>query len=783
MLLNYIKIALRVLIRQRGYSLINISGLAIGIASFILISMWIVNESSYDQFHEKKERIFRVNTMTDKYGLATTSSWRLGQALVEKYPDIVQYTRFWPWNRSLVKYEDKVFDEIQLSLADPSFFTIFSFPFIYGNPEYALKDKNSVVLTEEIAQIYFGDTNPIGKLLFVQLYEKVFKVTGVIRNIPTTSSIQFDIIARVDLMPQQRLDSWEFTGYTFVLLHETANPETVNKKIVSFYRDHVIADSKYYPLLQPLSKIHLYERGTAGLIKQIYLFSTVAILILLIACINFMNLSTARASKRTIEVGVRKVLGAYRKQLIHQFIEESVLTAFISLFLGLLLIEIVLPHFNSIANTKLNLFSEEILKKILLLSAITFLAGLFAGSYPALYLSSFNPIKVLKGSGLIKGRGKMFRKVLIVFQFTISIALIICTMIIHEQLNFIKSKDLGLKRDLIITLRNNLSLNNQYESYKNQLLEGARVENVTASASNPFDIGQWIDVNWEGHIEQEEIPMQYTMVDYDYFQTFAMNFIEGRPFSKEFSSDASEACIINQTAVNMMGLAFPIGAELYFNHPAFEESFKKVKIIGVVDDFHYRPLHKKIGPFIFRMYKPWHAYIYIKIKPGDLRASLKHIEHITKKFAPEYPFRYEFLNDRYDKIYSSEIRMGKVFNLFAILAILISCLGLFGLASYSIEQRTKEIGIRKVLGASIAVIVTMLSREFTKWIIVANLFAWPVAGYFMYKWLDNFAYRVSLSWWTFIAASALVLAIALFTISYQAYKSARSNPVEALRYE
>jgi putative ABC transport system permease protein len=277
--------------------------------------------------------------------------------------------------------------------------------------------------------------------------------------------------------------------------------------------------------------------------------------------------------------------------------------------------------------------------------------------------------------------------------------------------------------------------------------------------------------------------MQYTMVDYDYFQTFAMNFLEGRAFAREFSSDATEACIINQTAANIMGLVVPIGAEVYFNHPAFEESFKKVKIIGVVDDFHYRPLHKKIGPFIFRMYKPWHAYIFLKIQPGDLRASLNHIEQVTKKFAPEYPFRYEFLNDRYNKIYSSEIRLGKVFNLFALLAILISCLGLFGLASYSIEQRTKEIGIRRVLGASISGIVTMLSREFSKWVILANLFAWPVAGYFMYKWLDNFAYRITLSWLTFIGAAALTLAISLFTICYQAYKSARSNPVEALRYE
>lgn len=783
MLLNYFKTAVRHINRQRGYSFINISGLAIGIAVFTLISLWVFDEISFDRFHAKKDRIFRANSITKEYGLVTSSSWRLGKELQSNYPEIETFSRYRPWGTSLVEYKDKVFNELNFRLADPDFFKIFSFEFIYGDAKNALAHKNSIVLTNITAKRYFGDENPLGKSLFVRKYNADFKVSGVIKNIPLNSTIQFDLLARVDLMPKQRLESWEFTGYTYILLKENANVERVNRKIADFYREYVSEESEASPVLQPFTEIHLYEQGKPGIIKQVYMFSVIAVFILLIACINFMNISTARSAQRTREIGMRKVVGARRNQLISQFLGESILVSIIAMIIALFLVELLLPYFNQFTAKQLTLFSSDIVSKMLFLIGVILFCGLVSGIYPALYLSSFRPKHILKGDYGFLGNRQSFRSSLSIIQFTIAIGLIVCTIVIHNQLHFIQNKDLGMNRELVIGLPNNQDLNKSFESFKGELLKDADIISVTASATNPFDVGQYISINWEGHYEQDELPLPYTMVDYDYFETFEMHIVEGRGFSEMYPSDENNACLVNQSAVKAMGIDSPVGTEVYFNHPAFEESFKKVKIIGVVEDFHHSPLNKAIKPFIFRMYKPWHSFVFIKIAPGKMKESLAFIETTSKAFSPDYPFHFMFLDQVYNNIYKTENMLGKLFNILAVLAILISCLGLYGLAAYTTEQRTKEIGIRKVLGASVINLIGMLTKEFSRWVIIANVIAWPVAWYFMNRWLNNFVYHTQIGWWVFILAGGTALLIALLTISWQAIRTALANPAKSLRYE
>ncbi len=780
---NYIKITLRNLACQKGYALINILGLAIGIACFILIALWVFDELSYDQFHEKKDRIFRVNTIAPNHGMVTSSSLRLGPTMKHAYPEIENYTRIVPWARSLMKYKDKAFDEWNIALVDSSFFSIVTFPFIKGEPKTALTDRYSIVITEATAERYFGSEEPIGKMVYSREFDRNFKVTGVIKNVPKNSTIQFNIAARIDLMPQQRLDSWEFTGYTCLLLSENIQPQDFNKKIAGFYSQYADSTFESVPVLQQATKIHLYADGTPGLIKLVYILSIIAVFILLIACVNFMNLSTARAARYAKQVAVRKVVGAARKQLIIQFLGESIIVAFISLLVALLMVEIILPGFNNITNKEISLLSSNTTTMLLFLVGVTFITGIIAGSYPALFLSSFQPARVLKENRVPETRSKLFRNGLTIFQFTISIVLMSSILVMRDQLHFLQTKDIGINRDFVVRIANNQDLNEKFDSYKYEILKNPSIESMTSTQNQPIDVDNYIEVNWEGHFNEPEIPMAYTTVGYDFFKVFDMKFVQGRPFSRDFPTDETEACIINETALRLMQLDSPIGKKVYFNHPAFPESLKHVNIIGVVKDHHYRSLHEGIGPFIIRMYQPYQFFIYFKLKPENMNATIEHIKKVTHQFAPDFPFHFAFLDDTYNRLYEIENRMEKIYQAFAFLAIFISCLGLLGLASFIIEQRTKEIGIRKVLGASIAGILQLLNREFIRWIIVANIIAIPIAYFTLNSWLQNFAYRITISWWTFILAGILALVIALITVSFQSIRAALSNPVESLRYE
>ncbi len=780
---NYVKIAIRNLVGEKLYSFINLLGLSIGIACFLIISLWVFDELSFDRFHENKDRIYRVNTMTKNMGYVTSSSWRLGPALKEAYPEIESYTRLWPWARSLVTYQDKKFDETNFYLADPSFFNMFTFTYIHGSPESALRTKFSVVLTKETALRYFEDDNPIGKTIFIRGYDHEFTVSGVVDNHPANSSIQFDLIGRVDLMPRQRLDSWEFTGYTYVMVKDNSNIDAINQKISGFYKKYVNSETESYPTLQPMTKVHLYENGAPGMIKLVRYFSLIAVFILLLACINFMNLKTAKATKRSIEVGVRKVVGAQRRQIIFQFLSETILLSFISLVLGIIIVELILPFFNQLTMKHLQLFSGNIGNTIIFLAIITLMTGIISGMYPALYLSSILPVKMLKGRSLSSEFGNKVRKVLTIFQFIISIGLIICVLIWQQQLDFVKNKDIGINKEFVINLISNQDLISKFDSYRNELQKNQNILSVTSAASTPFNIGSFIDVNWEGHFDMDPVTMPYNMVEYDFFQTFDMKLVSGRSFDRKITTDKTESCIINETAAALMGFDDPVGKQIYFDHPAFEEPYKQVRIIGVVKDFHAHSLRDEIAPSIFRMHDPYLSFIYIKILPQEIPAVIKFVKKTTETFAPEYPFRFEFMDNTYDRLYELEIRMGKLINMFTLIAILISCLGLFGLASYTIEKRTKEIGIRKVLGASSSKITSMLSVEFLKWVIIANLVAWPIAWYVMRQWLNNFVYHIEIDLRVFVFAGLIAMIFAILIVIIQSTKAAIRNPAEALRYE
>lgn len=784
MLRSYLKIAIRQLIRQKGYSFINVMGLTIGMACFILIGLWVKDELSFDRFHENKDRIYRIlNKMSDG-SFSPNPTYALAPALKDQHPDVEEFSRVWFQASSLVKYGEKSFIEDNISMADPGFFRMFSFPFIMGDPETALAERDAIVLTENAAQRYFGNENPIGKVLHLYSQNADLRVTGVIEDIPGNSHFQFDFMIRVEFLGEDRLARWEeWTGPSYILLRPNVSADAFAAKIKDIYKQHLNPLVTYSPVLQPLTRVYLYQLGVAGRVKQVYLFSLIAAFILLMACINFMNLTTARSAKRAKEVGMRKVIGAVRPQIIRQYLGEACVVAFLALVLALALVELVLPQFNLATGKTLVLLSQANFSLILTLIMITVATGILAGSYPALFLSSFQPTHTLKSQAKVGNKGSGIRRILIVFQFAISVALIVCTFVVSQQLHFIQTQDLGLNRENVVITGNNQALGMRFDSFRSELSSKPGIRSVTCAAQGPTWVGESIQMDWEGNPSDVMMPIDYTVVDFDFFETFEMEIIQGRGFSKAFPTDMKEACVISETVAKRMGLENPIGTSVYMDHPAWKESFRNARIIGIVKDFHAHTFHNAIRPFVFRMYRPWHQYIFVKVEEGQIPAALANIESVFKSFAPNYPFRYLFYNEAYNRQYMSERQLGRLFNAFALLSIFISCLGLFGLASYTVEQKTKEIGIRKVLGASVPGILALTAKEFIRWILMANLFAWPVAYFVMSFWLQEFAYKVALGPLIFFIAAGLTIFIAFLTVSYQSLKVALANPVDSLRYE
>ena len=799
MLINYIKIALRNLKRHKGYTFINIAGLAIGMACCILIILYIYSELNYDRYHENADRIYRLGTNFDvgkAHAKTAVSNHPICPTLSRDYPEVLNAARIRPYmQRTLVEYKEKQFFEEKIFYADNSVFDVFSFPMIRGDHKSALVTAYSLVITEDVAKKYFADEDPIGKILRLN-NDSDFTVTGIIKNVPPNSHFTFDMLCSFETLyqhnPEQR-ERWmgDFNNYTYLLLQENYDFRELEQKFPPLIDKHIgrilkPLGGKVEFFLQPLTSIHLHSNLVGEIsgnsdIAYIYIFAAIALFILLIACINFMNLSTARSAKRAKEVGIRKVLGSYRGQLIRQFLSESITYSFLAFFIALTLVQLALPLFRSLSGTTLNFQFAEISWLIPCLIGFVFLVGLVAGSYPAFFLSAFRPVRVLKGHSKAGTANSRFRSVLVVLQFAISIVLIAGTSVIMNQLHYMKERRLGFNKEHVVVLPiMEGSIMQSIETIKKELKSHNGVVSVAASSNVPgHGTSRQNAFLPEGFELNESQMMGAISIDHNFIPTFDMEVVAGRNFSPGFVTDSSKSVLINDTAAQEFGWDDPVGktiTELTGN------GITKT-VIGVVRDFHVESLHKKIEPLYIENEPSGFDYISIRIRPRNISGTMDFLRKKWKEFDSTGTFDYVFLDESFDSQYRAEERLSTIFSYFTLFAIFIACLGLFGLASFTAEQRTKEIGIRKVLGASVYGIVILLSKEFAKWVLIANIIAWPVAYYAMNKWLQDFAYRINMGVWIFILAGVLTLIIALLTVSYQAVKAALSNPVEALRYE
>jgi putative ABC transport system permease protein len=751
---------------------------------------WVQDELSYDKFHKNHQNIYRlveVWRMSDgtDYPLARTP-YPLGPELKKNYPEIIESIHFNMYREYLVRYKDHIYYEKRLGFADSPFFQVFSFPLIKGNTEKVLSDLSSIVLSESMAKKYFGNEDPIGKSLTID-NKHDFTVSGVMKNVPRNSHIQFDFIANFEfLIAQGWSKDWDDHMYTtYVQLTPDTDLEAFGAKIKNFINENEYDDTRVEVSIQSLEDIHLrshFDHDFGGFSEQravyVYIFSIIAVIVLLIACINFMNLATARSAIRAKEIGVRKVAGAFRNQIIKQFIGESVFVSFCALFFALILMYVFLPEFNALAGKSFNIKMLTNGPMLFSLFAITLLTGLFAGSYPAFYLSSFRPHYVLKGIVRSGRKGRAFRRTLVIIQFALSVILLMGTFVVSDQLSYLHNKNLGIKKENIIYFRNRGALHDDYNAFKFELMKHHDIESVALSSDIPLHMGGTTGVDWEGKNEDYQVSWAQMSVDYDYIKTFGLEIIQGREFSQEMSTDTKSAYIINQTGAEIIGFENPIDKKF-----AVWENWGN--IIGVVRDFHVRSLHEKIKPVLIHMDSERYSlnYSFIKTNTDNIASVIQYIKKLYQQMNPNYPFQFHFLDAEYEAIYLSEERTAKLFAYFSIIAIFISCLGLFGLSSFITEQRTKEIGIRKILGANVSLITFRLLKDFSRWVFAAIVIAWPIGYYVMNQWLQNFAYRINFSWRILILSGAVTLLIAVATVSYRSIKAATANPVDSLRYE
>jgi putative ABC transport system permease protein len=770
---NYLKVAVRNIVRHKGYSFINISGLAVGMACFILIVLWVRDELSYDKFHLNADRLCLV-TDYEKYADGDELTFsvnppELAPTLISEYPEIVDAARYRPMGEMIVRSGGNSFSEDGLTFADPSFLSMFSFPFLKGESDQALSSPNSVVITEKAAAKYFGDENPIGSTLEVDDRAHL-TVTGIIQNVPSNSHLQFDLVAPFETVKEFGLETegWgQFAHRTYVLLAENADLTRLSEKIAGTIKGHD-QDAIVELSLQPLTDIHLSRDKSS-----IYIFSLIATLILLTACINYMNLATARAGKRAKEVGLRKVVGASRKEIVLQFFGESILVSLAALCLSLLLVEIFLPVFGDLSAKQLSFSLTKNGSVILILLGTAIATGTISGSYPALFLSSLAPASVLKGSWRSGSGGGVLRRLLVSLQFVLSIALIIGTVVIARQLDFIRNQKLGFDKEQVLCISLKGDSSRKSELLKSELCKTEGVASISAVSSPPtgLDMSTLIHEWGDGQV-QGEILIHRLFADGDFAATLGIQMAEGRFFSQLFVSDTSASVVVNQAAVRAMGIQSPLGKEVLGS-----------TIVGVIKDFHFSSLHSEIKPLAIQHRPDMLRYFLVKMKPGDVSLCISSLTAAWGKLVPGTPFDYQFLDENIDRLYRTDQRVGKIINSFTILALFIACLGLFGMASFTAEQRTKEIGIRKVLGATVPEITFSLIREFGKWVLLANLIAWPLAYFAMNRMLEVYAYRISLDVWIFLSAGATALILAVATVSYQSIRAALANPVETLRYE
>jgi ABC-type antimicrobial peptide transport system permease subunit len=780
-----LKFAIRHFLRNKFYTLINISGLAIGLACTLAILLWVNDEKSYDLFHSNIDNLYRVVENQyyaggELFPVAVTPD-PLAKNLKDEYPEITHTTRF-KNNYTVIEKDDKTFTEFS-AYVDPDFFEMFTVNFLQGTKEDALADLNSVVLTKNLADKYFDD-DPLGKTLRLDK-EFDFKVTAIIDKFPDNSHISFDLLLPADHFKNKGMDLGQWGNnwlYSYVLLHEDHILADLNEKIINTIKDHNEGSvTEIY--LQPVKDIHLYSAGkyTAdvgghGDIRYVNIFILIAIAVLLIACINFMNLTTAKSSNRTKEIAFKKVVGSTRKQLIRQFIIESILVCLVAYILAVFLVDLFLPTFNEISRKDLSIPypSWEFLAFSI---SFVIIVGLLSGSYPSFYLASLKGIEILKGLQQRKGGASFFRRILVVVQFSLSLFLIIGFLIISRQLDYMKNKKLGLDKDNIVYVYLNESIKNSYQAIKNELLQNPDIVSATTSNQSPtYIVNSTSSVDWTGKSPDETMLFHNVSVDVDYQNTFKLELKEGRFFSEDILSDTL-AVVINEQALNVMGLKDPIGSEIKLW--GFD-----VRVIGILKDFHFKSLHTKIEPLV--MYQRWdqNYIMFLRINNINVSETISYIEKVYGKYsADNRDFFYKFLDEDYESLYNAEQRTGKIFQFFAVLAIFISCLGLYALASFMAERRVKEIGIRKANGASTKDIIKLLTKDFTFLVIISFMFTAPVAWYTMNKWLENFVYKTNISLWIFLLAGIMALVIAWLTVSYQSIKAAFRNPVDALRYE
>ncbi len=802
MLKNYLKIAFRNLIKHKLFSCINIFGLAIGITGSILIILFVNYEKSYDRYNEKADRTYRLAVSAlvgDTKINQTFSSSITFTKLLEDFPEIETGVKFLKIGKSPVFIGNKIFYEPRVFAVDSVFYDVFSIPLLHGNPKTALVEPRSVVLSKSSALKYFGTTDVVGKVLALNTSRETgnvdFKITGVSENMPADSHFHYNMLLSLTSFPEYINDKgWSSNNFiSYIVLKENTSKDNFEEKLKDFTRkymggekfDEWVAKGNYWKYyLQPLTSIHLNsdlngEFEPNGNITYVRIFSIISIIVLLIACINFMNLSTAKASLRAKEVGLRKVVGADKKKLIFQFLSESTLLSFLALAIAVAMIEFLLPYYKEFVGRPITINYFENLSIIFLLVFSGLTVGIVSGSYPAFVLSSFKPVAVLKNESTQKTSRFNFRNILVVVQFAVSIILIAGTIIVYRQIQYVQNKNLGFDKEQVLVVKNPGTIDKNIQPFKQALSDYRNIVKVSGSASLPGTPFSNIGFGAEG---VQGFTLNLCICDNDFQKTLNLEMVKGRFFSREFPSD-SNAVVLNQEAAKLLGWDDPIGKEIN-NWRKHRTNFH---VIGVVKDFHYESLHQKIRPMaLFRIggyYKRSESYISVQVKTGELAETIKFIENKWKQFAPGAPFEYSFLNDDFNSLYNNEKQTEQLFLIFSSLAIFIACLGLLGLASYIAERRTKEIGIRKILGASVARIVFSMSGEFVKWVILANIIAWPVAWFFMNKWLQSFAYRIHISWWVFALAGGLALIIALLTVSWQAIRAATANPVESLRYE
>ena len=808
MIRNYLKIAVRNLLKYRFISFINLFGLTVGLTCCLLITTYILNELSYDKYNVKANNIYRVTrTFKNTNGAIaltlSTVSPPFGYYFPSDFPEIQKMTRLLDNGPIPARYKDKIFNERGMFFADENLFDVFTQRVVKGNPKTALADPFSVMLTEETAKKYFGDEDPMNKVIrFNSQFD--CKVAGIYKAFPANSHMHPGMLVSFNTLKDSAVygaenlrTNWGNNSFfTYLLLPAHYDPKNLEKQFPAFLDKHMTDQYKGNKpsqltslALQKLTDIHLYshtdyEAEANGDMSRVYIFSAIALFILLIACINYMNLSTARSALRAKEIGIRKVIGARKKELISQFLSESVMLCFAAAIIALLLTWAAIPWLNKVSGQELS-FKTLLQAKILVPLILTpFIIGIVSGIYPALFMSSFQPVKTLKGLFKIGGSSISFRKVLVVTQFAISIILIITTFIVFQQLRFIQTQSLGFDKDRILTLNYTSEVSKQYDAFRTDLMQNSSFKDVARSSRIPS--GRLLDNMGASVMNGDSLQpvvsdIKFVNSDYDFINTFGIPLAAGRFFGRDYGTDTNNY-VINQAAVKAIGWKT--------DQDAVGKDFKygntKGHIVGVMKDFHFESMHQSIVPIVLTMFPPTNSYynnVSIKIKGSNTSAAIAALERSWKKFFPETPFEYTFIDEKFDKLYQSEQRQASIFTAFACIAIFIACLGLFGLSAFAITQRVKEIGVRKVLGASVSGLVGLLSKEFLKLVAIAAVPAFLIAWYAMHNWLKDFAYRINIQWWVFIAAGLLAALIAFITVSFQAIKAATANPVKSLRTE